>query len=150
MSGVSSRIPVVLDALIALLTPALPTLQVRDGAVLQNVERAGLTIGANLDDSEFEWEQDWAGLGHVYRDEDFTVPNILWARSGDNDLSVYRNEVFGYFATIESTLRAAEKLGLDPAWNIRADLRPTRYSQPQTPDGVVCRIDFTIRIQARI
>lgn len=146
----SSRIPSVLDALVCLLDAELPGLQVRDGAILQNVETAGLTIGANLDDSEFEWEQDWAGLGHVYRDEDFTVPCVLWVRSGDNDLKTYRDELFGYFASIEAVLRATPDLGLEPIYNVRSDVRPTKYSQPQTPDGVVCRIDFQVRVQDRI
>ena len=145
----SSRIPAVCDALVSLLDTAL-SIEVRDGAVLQNVERAGLTVGADLEDSTFAWEQDWAGLGHSQRNEDFTVPCILWARSGDNDVATVRTEVFGYFASVESTLRSNEGLGLAGSFNIRADVRPVAYSQPQTPDGVVCRIDFVIRCQARI
>lgn len=145
----SSRIPACVDALVSLLDAAL-AIEVRDGAVLQNVERAGLTVGADLDDSTFRWEQDWAGLGHSQRDEVFDVPCVLWARSGDNDVATVRTEVFGYFASIESTLRTSENLGITGGFNVRADVRPTAYSQPQTPDGVVCRIDFTVRCQARI
>lgn len=145
----SSRIPAVCDALVSLFDGAL-AIEVRDGAVLQNVERAGLTVGANLDDSQFTWEQDWAGLGHSQRDETFDVPCVLWARCGDDTVATVRNEVFGYFATIESTLRANESLGFAGLYNVRADVRPTAYSQQQTPDGVVCRIDFSIRVQTRI
>jgi len=145
----SSRIPAACDALVSLLDAAL-SIEVRDGAVLQNVEQAGLTVGANLDDSVFRWEQDWAGLGHSQRDEVFEVPCVLWARSGENTVSTVRTEVFGYFATIESTLRSNESLGFAGQFNLRADVRPTAYAQPQTPDGVVCRLDFTIRVQTRI
>ena len=145
----TSRIPAVVDALVTLLDAAL-SIDVRDGAILQNVESAGLTVGADLDDARFPWEQDWAGLGHASRDETFEVPCVLWARSGDNQVSAVRTQLFGYFATVESTLRTNEGLGLGGAFNIRADVRPVAYNQPQTPDGVVCRIDFVIRVQARI
>jgi hypothetical protein len=147
----TSRIPACTDALISLLTAALPTsLQIVDGAVLQNEERAGMTIGANLDDSEYAWEQDWAGLGHVTRDEVFEIPCILWTRAGDNDVKTYRDEVFGYFATVENTLRSTENLGITGGLNVRADIRPTKYAQPKTAEGVVCRIDFVVRCQVRI
>jgi hypothetical protein len=145
----SSRIPAVVDALVSLLDAAL-AIEVRDGEVLQNVEQYGLTVGADLDGSDFQWEQDWAGLGHSQRDEVFEVPCVLWGRSGDNTVSAVRTAVFGYFATVESTLRTDEDLGFDGSYNIRADVRPGRYSQPQTPDGVVCRIQFNVRVQARI
>ena len=146
----SSRIPAAVDALVLLLDAAL-SIEVRDGAVLQNTERAGLTVGADLDGSDFPWEQDWVGLGHVSRDETFEIPCVLWVRSGDvESVKAARDEVHGYMTTIESTLRSNETLGLAGANNVRADVRPTNYAQPQTPDGVVCRCDFRVRVQARI
>ena len=146
----SSRIPQAVDALVALLDDALD-IEVTDGALLQNQERAGLTVGADVEESRFPWEQDWVGLGHVSRDETFEVPCVLWVRTGDTEaVSDTRAEAFGYFADIESALRTSEDLGLDGAYNVRADVRPTAYAQPQTDSGLVCRIDFRIRIQARI
>lgn len=145
----TSRIPSCVDALVSMFTAALP-IEVRDGAVLQNTERTALYVGSNLDDSRFDWEQDWAGLGHVYRDEVFSVPCVLWVRGGDTVLKPYRDEAFAHIAAIENALRASEDLGLEPQFNIRADLRPVSFSQPQTPDGAVCRADFSIRVQARV
>jgi hypothetical protein len=147
---VSSTIPQVCDALVGVLAAALPSIEVSDGAVVQNVERAGLTVGASLDDSTFTWEQDWVPLSTARpMDETFDVPCTLWVRAGDNDLATYRDEVFGYWSTVLSTLRENYNLGITTN-SLRTLLRPRGYSQPRTPDGVVCRIDFDFRVTARI
>ena len=145
----SSLIPVCVDALVALLTPALSTIEVRDGGILQNDERAALMVGSDLANSDFPWDQRWAGLGHITRDETFEIPCTLWVRSGDTVLKPYRDECFGYFATVESTLRTSPSLGIGTN-TIRAQVVPQKYSQPQTPDGVVCRIDFIVNVEGRI
>ncbi|MGZ6836776.1 MAG: hypothetical protein ACXVGE_13050 [Blastococcus sp.] len=145
----SSLIPQALDALVSLFTSALPNIEVRDGTVLQNEERAGLYVGTNLDDSRFGAEQRWPGLGHAVRDEAFEVPCVLFVRSGDNVLKPVRDEVFGYLATVESTLRNNVNLGISTN-SVRAQLLAYEYSQPQTPDGVVCRLDFIVNIEGRI
>lgn len=147
----SSRIPAVVDALLSVLGAALPGIEVRDGAPLQlEDEPSSLYVGADEDGSEFLWEQDWAGMSHAYRDEEFTVPCLLWVRTGDNNVKAVRDQLFGLFATVEATLRADTQLGLDPTWNVRADVAPRSYSQPQVPDGVVCKARFGIRVFARI
>lgn len=146
MSG--SMIPACVDALVAILDAPL-TIEVRDGGQLQNLETAGLLVGTDGGPSEFPWDQAWAGQAHVARDETFDIPCVLFARSGDNSLSTCRTEVFGYMATVESTLRNSPTLGISTN-TVRAQMSGGRYSQPTTPDGVVCRIDFTVRVTTRI
>lgn len=146
----SSALPNAVDALVTILDAALD-IDVRDGAILENAEEAGLTVGADVDESRFPWQQDWVGLGHVSRDEEFEIPCTLWVRSGDVEaVSTARTTCFGYFAEIEAALRSNESLGFAGSYNLRADVRPVAYNQPQTASGVVCRIDFTVRVQARI
>lgn len=145
----SSLIPQALDALVSLFTSALPAVDVRDGAALQNEERTGLYVGTNLADSTFKAEQRYPGLAHVVKDEAFEVPSVLFVRSGDNALKPVRDELFGYFATVESTLRTNVTLGISTN-TVRAQLLSYEYSQPQTPDGVVCRLDFVVNVEGRI
>lgn len=146
MSG--SMIPACVDAAVALLDAAL-AIEVRDGGQLQNLEAAGLLIGTDGGPSEFPWSQTWAGQAHVARDETFDIPCVLFDRSADNAVSACRTEVFGYMATVESTLRNNPTLGISTN-TVRAEMAGGRYAQPNTPDGVVCRIDFTIRVTTRI
>ena len=148
----TSRIPQAVDALVSLLTDALDAtaVQVVDGMLLQNQERAGLTIGSDIDDSTFPWEQRWSGLGHATRQETFEVPCVLWVRTGDTEaVSDTRSEVFGYFGLIEATLRDFPDLDLNTN-AIRAQVLPKAYAQPQTEAGLVCRIDFNINIEGVI
>ena len=133
----------------ALLTAALPTLPVVDGGVIGNEERAALLVGSGLANSDFPWQQTWAVLGHAARDETFEIPCTLWVRDGGNVLKPIRDEAFGYFATVEASLRATPTLGITTN-SIRAQIMPANYSQPQTPDGVVCRFDFSVEVKARI
>ena len=146
----SSVIPTVTDALVSVLDAAL-SIPVYDGAIEQNVEAKALTVGAALADSDFAWEQQWATLAAATRprEEQFDVPCCLWVRSGDKTLSTYRSEVFGYWQTVESALRTNPTLGITTN-SLRTLLRPLGYSQPRTPEGVVCRIDFAFRVKARI
>ena len=146
----SSLIPSCIDALVALLDPLL-SIEVYDGPVQQNLPKQALLIGATADTegAVVEFEQDWAGLGHVSRNETFEIPCFLFVRDGSNELSTFRTEVFGSFAIIEAALRANPTLGI--ATNtIRAHITGTVYSQPRTPDGVVCSIRFIVNVEGRI
>lgn len=151
----SSLIPSCITALVSSLTTAFAgAIPVNDGPVLQNTEPAMLLVGATeaegLSSGDFpEWQQRWAGLGHAARDETFQIPCVLFVRSGDTDLATYRTTAWSYFATVESTLRNDPTLGISTN-TIRAQVSPGSYSQPQTPDGVVCRIDFTVNVEGRI
>ena len=145
----SSLIPACTDALVTLLTAALPTLPVVDGGVIGNEERAALLVGSGLANSDFPWQQRWAGLGHAARDETFEIPCTLWVRDGGNVLKPIRDEAFGYLATVEASLRATPTLGVATN-SIRAQILPANYAQPQTPDGVVCRLDFYVNVEGRI
>lgn len=146
----SSLMPSCLAALVSLLDAAL-AIEVFDGPVRQNLPRAALLVGATAetDGATIEFEQKWAGLGHITRDETFEIPCFLFVRDGSNELSTFRTEVFGYFATIESTLRSNPTLGISTN-SIRAQITGTVYSQPRTPDGVVCSIRFTVNVEGRI
>lgn len=145
----SSLIPRSTDALIGLLAAALPALEVRDGAITQNEERAALLIGSGLNDSDFTWEQRWAGLAHAARNETFEIPCTLWVRTGDARLKASRDEVFVLFATVEAALRATPDLGLGSN-SVRAQVAPRTYSQPLTASGAVCRLDFVVNVEGRI
>ena len=145
----SSLIPACTDALVALLTAALPTLPVVDGGVIGNEERATLLVGSGFANSDHPWQQAWAVLGHAARDETFEIPCTLWVRDGGNVLKPIRDEVFGYFGAVEAALRTTPTLGITTN-SIRAQVLPTNYAPLQTPDGVVCRIDFFVEVKARI
>ena len=145
----SSLIPLATDALIALLTAGV-NIEVRDGAPLQDEERAGLYVGADLDNSDFPgWQQQWSGLGHAVREEVFEIPCLLFVRVGDNAIKPVRDECFAYLALVEGIVRSSPTLGITTN-TIRAQVLPVQYSQPQTPDGVLCRIRFNVQVEGRI
>ena len=145
----SSLIPACTDALVALLTAALPTLPVVDGGVIGNEERAALLVGSGFANSDHPWQHRWAGLGHAARDETFEIPCTLWVRSGDNTVKPVRDEVHGYFTAVLTTVLATPNLGIGTN-SIRAQVMPSNYAPMQTPDGVVCRLDFYVNVEGRI
>jgi hypothetical protein len=146
----SSLLPTVVDALVSILDTAL-AIPVYDGGLKQTVDPAALTIGATVDAGEFEWHQEWTTLAAATRprEETFDVPGALWATSGDPAFKPLRDQIYGYWATVEATLRANPTFGISTN-SLRTLLAPSKYMQSRSPKGVVCRIDFTIRVKARI
>ena len=79
----TSLIPTVLTAMVSRFDSAL-SIEVRDGHILQNLEEAGLLIGSDGEQPvEIPIDQEWAGAGHVTRNETFEVPCFLFTRTGD-------------------------------------------------------------------
>lgn len=155
----SSLLPDLVTATLDVFGTALAAedVEVRDGPVKQNVERAMLLVGATEDQGESagifgDWSQKWRGLGHVTRAEAFGIPCVLFVRSGDSDeadLAAARQEVFDLFALLEAAVRSDPTLGVSTN-SIRTQILPTEYAQPQTPEGVLCRIKFFVNVEGAI
>ena len=153
----TSQIPVVLDALVALLTTTLAPLEVRDGPPTIQVPTSGLYIGATDEDNTIDFMQGWGPMGAKRRDESFQIPNLLLLRTGDqktnagaNNLSTVRSAIFTTLGLIETALRADIAIGTTTN-TVRVEFgTPGSFTQLQTGDGVVCRIRFTFNVNARI
>jgi hypothetical protein len=151
MTG-TSRIPAVLDALVAAFTTALAAadVTVTDGPPGLDQPLRELCIGHTREDDEIAFTQEWAGQGGLSRNEMFEIPNMLYLRTGDTNLSALRLALFGYLATIESTLRADPTLGIT-GFTVRAEFGTSgSYKQEVTERGLVLRVRFTIRVKTRI
>lgn len=147
-------IPGAIDALVAGFDGVL-SIPVVDGPPTTNVENTSLFVGCDADLDEHTgtvpFEQRWAGLGHVKRDETFGIPCLLYYFNGDDDMSAARLAVKTYKDLIESYLRANETLGFAATSNVRAQFAPSgTWTSRRTAKGIEMSIPFTVNIEGRV
>ena len=148
----TSRIPAVVDALVTILTAALPDVDVYDGrwVTAPASTRSYLTVGWTPEEEGPSGEQSWAGLGAKARDERIAVPCYADAYSGSTDTAERRNAAFELLTAAEDALRADPTLGgavLQPGW---AEVGNYSVRQEQTDAGLEVGVTFVINVTTRI
>lgn len=153
----TSRVPEAIDALLALCraAPELAAATVSDGPPLTNLTAEQLLfIGwAPSADTAASITQNFASAGARRRDEDFSIACYAEARSGGTTMKTVRDQVFGLVATVETILRAtdaapdAPTLGGAVLWS---HLTAGELTQPQTADGALAGLTFTVTCKARL
>jgi hypothetical protein len=153
----TSRVPQAIDALLDLCraAEALAEVTITDGPPLTNlVSGRHLFIGwAPGGVPAASIAQNFASAGARRRDEDFTIAGYAEYRSGDIDMQPARTAVFGLVAAVETILRATDDEPEAPTlrgavqW---AHLTAGDLVQPQTADGVLAGLSFTVACHARL
>lgn len=153
----TSRVPAAIDALVALCraAPDLAQAAVRDGPPLTDLSAAQqVFIGwAPNAEAAATIAQDFASAGARRRDEDFSIVGYAEARSGGTDVKAMRDQAFALVAAVENALRAtdaqpdAPTLGGAVLW---AHLTAAELTQPQTTDGALAGVAFTVTCRARL
>lgn len=162
MTTVTSRIPALIDYLVALFTAdatlgaANPPVAVYDGpqttaAPAQLVLWVGLTDPDNpAAEPAADAAQGWAALGRRGRDQQVTIHCCAEAWSGTDTIQTVRLAVAGITAAVE-TLMQADTTGFggnalfpDPGYTNEA------WLQNNTPEGAVARAAFDLVFRSRI
>jgi hypothetical protein len=135
--------------------PSLAGVVVHDGGPVTDLsEQDQLFIGWSPDDAiAATMTQDFASAGARRRDEDFTILGYAESRAGDTDLAARRVRVFALLAAVEDALRATDTQPNAPTLNgsvLWAHLTQGVLAQPQTPDGALAGVTFTVACKARL
>lgn len=153
----TSAVPAAIDALLTLCraSPDLAEVAIHDGPVTTDLsERDQLFIGwAPEDATAATAVQDFASAGARRRDEDFAILGYVESRSGDTDLQGRRTRVYQLLGVVENVLRATDAAPEAPTLNgtvLWAHLTDTALTQPQTTDGALAGIRFTVTCRARL
>lgn len=150
----SSRVPAVLDALVALFRAELDDdVTVTDGPLvtddtLRNVVCVGWDGDDTGDGQAVEWAQQYQGLGAPVKDERIQVTCVAICWDGDDDMTATRTRLYVLFALIEAALRADKSLGF--ASPTVVSIVGGRLHQEATADGMQVRLPFVIDIETRI
>ncbi|YCK35176.1 hypothetical protein ACNF49_14135 [Actinomadura sp. ATCC 39365] len=152
----TSRVPDVLDALVALFgsAPALDRVKVFDGPpVTGSPVTDAVFVGYDGDPDgdggqAVEFTQEWASIGQRARDETFTVTCAVLAWRGSTAVRPVRERAFALLAAAEDALRADPSLGLPPPTVVA--VAAGSLQQAQWHDGVACRIPFQVAVKTRI
>jgi hypothetical protein len=153
---VTSRVPVAVDALLAILRarPALADVEIVDGPSAVNLtNRLRLYVGwSATGDSAVGLQQAFNAAGARTRDEAFTISCYAEARAGDKDMKARRDEVFALVGEVETALRATNDAPTAPTLNgtvLWAHLTAGDLAQVQQ-EGSLAGLAFTVTCQARI
>ena len=162
MPTVTSRVPGLIDYLIALFTSAptlgqaTPPVTVYDGPVTTEAsDPLVLYVGLSDPDNEgaqpaADFTQEWGGIGRQARNETTTVHCCAEAWSGTDDLKTVRTAVYGITAAVEALLQAdSTQFGgnvLYPASGFAAG----QLVQNNTQQGAVARVPFDLIFKSRI
>lgn len=151
----SSRVPQLIDALLAALTAAagLDGVKVVDGPLVSNSSASEwVFVGYDADpEGEFSTAsttQQWAGLGAKAKDEDIVLTGAVLVRRGSTDVKSCRDRTFAIFAEVESVVRADPALGLPPP--TVCSISETSFHTEQTDRGIQGRLPFTLTCSTRI
>jgi hypothetical protein len=151
MAG-SSRVPAVIDGLVALIRDTLPAAAVLDGPQpYKGTKPLVVTVGDDGDSDNPRGGQsalEWAALGHYSRDETISIPSAIMARTGTAaGTAAVRQAVYDALAVIEAALVADPTIGgtVRVAWVDSADLL---YRQLQR--GLAAVLVFTVHAEARL
>jgi hypothetical protein len=151
----SSRVPQLIDALLAALTAAagLDGVKVVDGPLVSNTSASEFVFVGYDGDPEGEFQtaqttQQWAGLGARAKNEDITITGAVLVQRGDIDVKAVRDRVFAIFAEVEAAVRADPALGLGTP--TVCSVSETSFHTEQTDHGVQGRLPFTLTCSTRI
>jgi hypothetical protein len=157
---VTSRVPALIDYLVALFTnaatlgQATPKVTVYDGPVVTgDVENLVLWVGLSdpaIPAESAHFEQDWAAIGRRGRDEMTTIHCCAVAWGGADSLAAQRVAAFGIVAAVETLLQAdTTQFGgnvLYPAPGITGGA----LTQMSTDRGPAARVAFDLIFKSRI
>lgn len=149
----TSRIPVVIDALVSTLTTSLAgAATVYDGQWVTPPagNESYVAVGWAPDLPGPTGDQEWASLGNRARTERIDVPCYADAYTGDTDTSSRRTAAFDLFAAVENALRADPTIGgviPNPGW---AQIGTYSVRQEQTENGLEVGVEFHVLIETRI
>ena len=145
----TSRIPATIDALVAILTAALPDVQVLDGPPNVNLASDFLTVGwSPYKDTAVDATQQFVSLGTQRREEDFTVVCYADSYSGDIGASARRARVFQLVGAAETALRADATLG--GVLTLWAEMGDCTLHQEIDDRGLVVGVTFHVHCKTRI
>ncbi|MFD5251331.1 hypothetical protein ACFWM5_00610 [Streptomyces bobili] len=145
----SSRVPEVIDALVALgrTDPALEGVSIADGPeVTDDAALDWLIVGFDADpNGDFEAAQTiggWSDLG-TGREEEFQVTVAVVANRGDTDIKAARDRAYEIAARVEAWLRRdpGPSLGLR---SLEAAIGGTRLMPDQTDQGAQARLLLSV------
>lgn len=162
MPTVTSRVPALIDYLIALFTSAAtlgqatPPVVVYDGPVTTE-ENAQLILYVGLSDPDNEgaqpaadFTQEWGAIGRGARNETTTVHCCAEAWSGVDDLKTVRLAVTGITAAVEALLAAdSTQFGGNVLYPMPGFAAGTLV-QNNTQKGGVARVPFDLVFKSRI
>lgn len=144
-----SRVPEVLDALVALgrADTALADVRVTDGPeVTETGVQDWLIVGFDGDASgDFQAAQTvggWAGLG-TRREEQFQVMVAAIAQRGDTDVRAARVRAYEIGARVEEWLTADPSIGLGRG-QVEAAIEASQLTQDQTDKGAQAVLLLTV------
>jgi hypothetical protein len=152
MAAVSQQ-PAVLDALVAILTTALPDVRVLDGpGISDDSTSLWLFVGDDDPDSTdaptaVDGSQSWAGLGRRSRDEEFTVWCTAVAWSGDDPLKPVRDAAYGIVVQMEASITGDPTLGGIALW---CGLGTVRLRQNVTDRGAEAHVTVGVDVRTRL
>lgn len=151
----TSRVPAVIDALVALFyaAPALDDVKVVDGPIVTNDPLPQAVFVGYDGDPEGDGEavsftQAWASIGQKARDETFTVTCAVAAWKGSTKVKPVRDLAYELLAAVENTLRADPSLGQPPPTVVA--FASGSLIQSQKHGGIEVRIPFQVAVQTRI
>ncbi|PXY33556.1 hypothetical protein BAY59_10765 [Prauserella coralliicola] len=137
-----SPIPDAVDRLVAVLPGALE-IDVYDGPPIVNFEQDGLSVGYVNDELAITSRETDTSLNT--RGEIFDVHCFMWARTGDEEVKLVRDRIFGYLDTIKATIKTDPTLG---GAVTRAQVRFTDFDQGQTSEGAWAVVIFAVHCAA--
>jgi hypothetical protein len=147
----ASTVPTFLSTFLGLVEPLVDNTMF--GPPTTNEEMSGLYVMADESGaSPIVFDQSWAGSGSMARDEKFTVPCLLFARTGDNDeasATALFDAAMTSFEAVAGLFRSDASLGITGK-TFRAQLTSGACLLLPRPNGLLARVAFTITAEARI
>ncbi len=143
-----SAIPGVLAALAAVLTAALPGVEVTDGPPLRNsaaMEALAVGYSPSEDVDAAEVTTATGGLGGTPDRETILIHCSLGVLNGDRDLTAARARAYELHSATGAALAANPSLG---GAVMKAQMGDHSLRQSDTDTGMLARVNFTIRADA--
>lgn len=138
-----THVPAAIDRLVAIFTAGLPDVQVIDGPPVIEMAGAGVCVGYAPDVPSVLSIEDPAGLQVDM--ETFDLNCVAWQRSGDTDMKVLRDAVYGMVAALDAALAVDRTLGRAV---VNARLRVVDLDQLHMTDATWAVVAFVITCKA--
>lgn len=159
----TSRIPAVIDYLVTTFTAAATLgastsapVAVYDGPQTTEAS-APLVLWVGLEDPDAaggaraaDGTQDWAGLGHMAKNEQIIIYCAADAWYGSDDIRTARLAAYTITAAVEAIVLADATLGGTVTIPGNASVTNMALTQDNTSRGALARVTFEITAQARI